>query len=472
MNNLTFFTLFLIIFFGCNKDIISKPIRSNTDSIQVWVTSPSENILFKKNAKSLFFSLIHNNFQTIEIDAIFKYQEIDGFGNCLTGGSAMLIYKMNIAARKALLHELFGIEDENIGISYLRVSIGASDLDEKIFSYNDLPNGESDPEMKKFDLGYDKLYLIPLLKEILEINPNIKILGSPWSAPVWMKSNNDTRGGSLKPEYFDAYSRYFVKYIQSMKNAGIMIDAITIQNEPLHPGNNPSMYMTAADQALFIKNHLGPEFVSAGINTKIIIYDHNADRPDYPMEILRDREVAKYIDGSAFHLYAGNIDALSEVHSAFPEKNLYFTEQWVGAPGDLAKELTWHIRTLIIGGTRNWCRNVLEWNMAADPNHDPHTDRGGCDRCLGAVTIDGNKITRNPSYYILAHAAKFVRPGSYRIKSNLIDNLPNVCFETPSGQKVLIVLNDTSDKINFNIGFNGKRASVVLAKGAVGTYVW
>jgi len=452
--------------------VTDTPPKNIKTDVAFWLTSPESKILFQQQDLSLLFSSENNQNPTIEVDTAKTYQTIDGFGNCLTGGSALLIHKMDAASRTALLKELFSTDGNSIGVSYLRVSIGASDMDEKVFSYDDLPAGETDVEMTGFDLGYDKLHLIPVLKEILAINPNIKILGSPWSAPTWMKTNNDTRGGSLKQEYFDAYAKYFVKYILAMKAEGIRIDAITIQNEPLHPGNNPSMYMTAEDQALFIKKSLGPAFVSAGIDTKIIVYDHNADRPDYPLTIFNDPEAAKYVDGSAFHLYGGTIDTLSGVHNAFPDKNLYFTEQWVGAPGNLKEDMAWHVRTLIIGGTRNWCRNVLEWNMATDPNYNPHTDRGGCDRCLGTITIDGNKITRNPAYYILAHAAKFVRPGSVKIDSNVPANLPNVSFKTPSGQKVLIVLNDANTLQKFNIRFNGKSVSTALEKGAVGTYIW
>lgn len=177
------------------------------------------------------------------------------------------------------------------------------------------------------------------------------------------------------------------------------------------------------------------------------------------------------MDGSAFHLYAGSIDELSKVHNAHPDKHLYFTEQWVGAPGNLAGDMAWHVRTLIIGATRNWCRIVLEWNLASDPSYDPHTP-GGCDQCLGIITINGNTVTRNPAYYILAHAAKFVRPGSVRIDSNLPANLPNVAFKTLEGKTVLIVLNDNSAAQQFNIKFNGKIVSTSLDKGAVGTFVW
>lgn len=313
--------------------------------------------------------------------------------------------------------------------------------------------------------------LVPVLKKILAINPNIKILGSPWTAPTWMKTNNAYKGGSLKPEYYQSYATYFVKYIQAMKAQGITIDAITIQNEPLHPGNTPSMYMEAKDQAIFIKSALGPAFKSAGIATKIIVYDHNADRPDYPLTILADPDANQYVDGSAFHLYGGNISALSQVHDAYPNKHVYFTEQWVGGPGNFGQDLKWHVSTLIVGATRNWSRNVLEWNLAADPNYNPHTPDGGCTSCLGALTI-GSGVNRNVAYYIIGHASKFVRPGSYRIGSTLNSTLTNVAFKNVDGKKVLIVCNTGSSEQTFNIKHNGKIVSTALPAGAVGTYVW
>jgi glucosylceramidase len=354
----------------------------------------------------------------------------------------------------------------------MRVSIGASDLNERVFSYNDLPLGQTDPEMKQFSLGPDMLDVVPVLKEILSINPEIKIMGSPWSPPPWMKTNGDTRGGSLKPEFYDAYARYFVCYLRAMEEAGIPVDAVTVQNEPLHPGNNPSLLMQSAEQALFIKKHLGPAFTAAHRKTKIIIYDHNADRPDYPISILNDPEARKYVDGSAFHLYAGPIEALSEVHTAHPDKHIYFTEQWIGAPGKLRGDLGWHTRSLIVGATRNWSRTVLQWNLAADPQHKPHTDRGGCDRCLGAITIDGDKVKRNPAYYIIAHASKFARPGSVRVESENSKTLPNVAFRTPQGRKVLIVLNGGTAPQSLVVSWQDKDFSSVLNAGAVATYVW
>jgi len=255
-----------------------------------------------------------------------------------------------------------------------------------------------------------------------------------------------------------------------MQANGITIHAITTQNEPLYGGNNPSMVMTAQQQAEFIKNNLGPAFRAAGITTKIILYDHNCDRPDYPIAILDDAAANPFVDGSAFHLYGGDISALSTVHNAFPDKNLYFTEQWTGAKESFDDNLKWHVKNVIIGTVRNWGKVALEWNLANDGNYNPHTP-GGCTECKGAITLDGT-VNRNVSYYIVAHASKFIPPGSVRIGSNIVGGLYNAAFKTPGGGKVLLVENDGTADANFNIRFNGQWATTSLAAGAVGTYIW
>jgi len=438
---------------------------------EVWLTHADQSKLFEKQAETFTFSPQSSTLPTIFVDEKQKFQSMDGFGFTLTGGSATLLWQMDADKRKALLKELFAFDGKNIGISYLRVSIGASDLSDHVFTYNDLPTGQTDEKIQKFDLTEEKKALIPVLREILAINPAIKILGSPWTPPVWMKTNSNSKGGSLLPKYYDAYALYFVKYIQSMKKEGINIDAITIQNEPLHPGNNPSLLMQPEEQGAFIKQSLGKALKSAKITTKIWLYDHNADRPDYPIAILNDPEVRQYVDGSAFHLYGGSVESIRQVHEAHPDKNLYFTEQWIGAPGNFAGDLAWHTKTLIIGAPRNWCKTVLEWNLAADPQQNPHTE-GGCTECLGALTIDKNEIKRNPAYYIVAHASKFVRPNAQRIASNTTMGLQNIAFKTAEGRIVLIVLNESNKPSTFMISHQNKKIQQTLPAGTVATYVW
>jgi glucosylceramidase len=457
---------------GCSakKLSVDTPSTAKNSEVAFWLTNGDQSALLQQQNTVLNFSTAQNSNPTIEVNEAEKFQTIDGFGYTLTGGSAGLINAMDNSAKDALLEEIFSTKKNGIGVSYLRISIGASDLSAETFTYNELPAGKTDINQDKFSIAKETADLLPILKKIVAINPKIKILGSPWTAPTWMKTNNSFKGGSLKPEYYNSYAKYLVKYIQAMKAQGIVIDAITIQNEPLHPGNVPSMYMEAADQAIFVKTALGPVFTAAGIKTKIIVYDHNADRPDYPISILNDAEAKKYVDGSAFHLYAGNISALSKVHEAHPDRKVYFTEQWVGGPGKFNEDLKWHVSTLIIGATRNWSRNVLEWNLAADPSYGPHT-AGGCVTCLGAITVSP-AVTRNVAYYIIGHASKFVAPGSVRIASNITANLQNVAFKTPEGRKVVIVVNGNNSTQEFNISYNGKLISTSLAGGSVGTYIW
>jgi len=443
--------------------------NSSGATISSWITKGDRSALLQKQA-DIHFGRASNSYQNIDVDSTQTFQTIDGFGYALTGGSAYLINRLSATTKNSLLQELFGEGENAIAVSYLRISIGASDLNASVFSYDDMPAGKTDLNLDSFSLSQDTLDLIPVLKQIMAINPNIKILGSPWSPPLWMKDNGNSIGGSLQTQYYDAYARYFVKYIQQMKANGITINAITPQNEPLYGGNNPSMVMTAQQQGDFIKNNLGPAFQGAGISTKIILYDHNCDKPDYPITILNDAAARPFVDGSAFHLYGGDISALSTVHNAFPDKNLYFTEQWTGAKESFDDNLKWHVKNVIIGTIRNWGKVVLEWNLANDANFNPHTP-GGCSECKGAITLDGG-VNRNPSYYIVAHASKFVSPGSVRIGSNIAGNFYNAAFKTPGGKKVLIVENDGTSEASFNIRFNGQWATSSLAGGAVGTYVW
>ncbi len=468
----TFLSLVTLIQSSCdNKEMAyyPPPATGNVNA-NFYLTTPSKSSLIELQNNGIQPYSQNSNF-TINVSDATTYQTMDGFGFTLTGGSAQLINNMSASAKNDLLQELFGTSENSIGVSYLRISIGASDLDASVFSYNDLPSGQTDVNLNNFSIAPDLTNLIPVLNAIVAINPNIKILGSPWSAPTWMKTNQSTIGGELQTNYYATYANYFVKYIQAMEANGITIDAITIQNEPENPYNNPSMVMTAPQQADFIKNNLGPAFATNNIQTKIILFDHNLDHPNYPISILDDNAANPFIDGSAFHLYAGQIDNMSVVHNAHPNKNVYFTEQWIQAPGNFPADIKWHFRELMIGAPRNWSKIVLQWNLAADQNNNPHTP-GGCTECLGALTINGSSITRNSAYYIIAHSSKFVPAGSVRIQSNTSTELPNVAYKTPQGKIVVVVLNNTDSQKSFNINASNEPISTVLPAGSVATYVW
>lgn len=490
---------FLLFSLMAGFSIMSYAQVAGPVAIEAWVTQPDRSMLFEKATEKINFSdRGRGRGVPIIIDETHTMQSIDGFGFALTGGSAELMMKMKPEARKELIQDLFSTKDNHIGVSYIRLSIGSSDLNSFVFSYDDLKEGETDLNLEKFDLGQDKKDVIPVMKEILRVAPGIKILGSPWSPPVWMKTNDKVKAGSLKPECYAVYSQYFVKYIQEMKKEGITIDAITVQNEPLNSNNTPSMRMSAAEQADFIKNNLGPAFEKAGLKTRITLFDHNLDRPDFPLTILNDPDAAKYVDGTGFHYYGGNISSMSVMHNAFPDKNLYFTEQMVTErPGTTSIDIVSPVNRLIIGPMENWSKNVILWNFAADPLNDPHTNDGGCSMCQGAVTISGDTVRKNLAYYVVAHASKFVNPGSVRIASTQIGDmsvsltndeerrevariatienneaLPNVAFRTPAGKIVLIVGNNSRNTSSFRIQYRSQSATIRLNPGAVGTYVW
>ncbi len=396
-----------------------------------------------------------------------KLQPITGFGATLTDGSVEVINRLSEEDKSKLLDELFCAPPIGIGISVVRLSVGASDLSSTPYTYND--SEEPDPELTKFDFSMAETTLIPMLREIKNRNPHTTWMATPWTAPVWMKDKANFVGGTLKPQYYTTYARYLTKYLSEMKTAGIDIQYVMVQNEPENGHNNPSMVMTAIEQADFIGNHLGPQLAKADLRTKILAYDHNCDHPEYPITVLRDSKANPFIAGTAFHLYAGDIRALSKVHEIFPNKELHFTEQWVSSEGDFGGDLMWHTENVLIGALQNWSKTVLEWNLAADSKQHPHTE-GGCDKCLGALTIDG-KVTRNVAYYIIAHASKFIPPGSQRIPSTSEGSLPHVACLTPEGKIVVLLQNKSNDPKSIAIAFASEIYQFSLAPRSLNTFV-
>ena len=471
---------------------------AQAQTISTWKTDSDRTNLFTLQEETVEFTAQRNERYTyIVVDPARTYQTMDGFGFALTGGSAEHLVKMSPAARHDILQEMFNPAD-GLGYSYIRLTLGASDLNSFVFSYDDMPAGKEDFKLKHFSLSQDLKDVVPVMYEILGINPNIKIMSSPWSAPTWMKESSDVRGGRLRKDCYRVYAEYFAKYVKAMEAEGIHIDAVTIQNEPLNSRNTPSMPWDPVDQAEFVRDHLGPVFEAQGIDTDIVVFDHNCDRPDYALAIYNDPEAAKYVDGSAYHHYRGDLSAMSYVYEARPDKNIYFTEQMTTErPGQPTIDIAKAVKRLIIGITRNWSKNVVLWNLAADPLNDPHTDNGGCSMCQGAITIDGDAVTRNIAYYVIAHASKLVPPGSKRIfstapgervisiaedeqhpnmwRTNIIEHadvLDNVTFKTPQGKVVMIVSNNSWSTNEVSIQYNGKFATLKIAPGSVATYVW
>lgn len=398
-----------------------------------------------------------------------------GFGAAITDASAYLIEtKLPAATRDALMRELFG-RNPGIGLSFTRLTIGASDFSQSHYSLDDVPVGETDPTLSHFSIDSNRAAVLPLVKQALSINPDLKVMASPWSAPGWMKTTNSLIKGTLRPEAFAPFAEYFKRYIQAYAAEGVPIYAITVQNEPHYePANYPGMRLEPAQRATFVGENLGPLFARSGIKTKILDLDHNWDLFQSPIDVLKDATARQYIDGVAWHCYGGDVSAQNTVHDAYPAKDAYFTEcsggEWSPKWSD---NLKFDVGTLIIGSTRNWSKGVLLWNLALDENHGPHL--GGCADCRGVVTISSTgAITRNVEYYSLAHASRFVRPGAHRVASSSgADSVETVAFKNADdGSKVLIVLNTAGTERSVVVRWNGKFVQYILPAGAAATLHW
>lgn len=445
--------------------------------VSVWLTKSDESVLLEQQPDVQFAANGEADLD-ITINENHSYQQMDGFGASMTDSSAWLIgTRLGEAERRALLVDLFSPR-QGIGISAMRLPMGASDFTSgPHYSYDDMPSGQADPDLEHFSIEHDMAYIVPVMKEILQINPELTIIASPWSVPGWMKTTDSLIKGSLLPEYYDAYAQYFVQFIQAYQAEGIPIYAITLQNEPyFEPNNYPGMRIEPEDAAILVKDHLAPAFDEAGLDTKILIWDHNWDKWEYPLTFLEDIDAKSQIDGIAFHCYAGTVLAQSIVHNAHPDQDLYFTEcsggAWVSSFADGLRD---DMKNLTIGATRNWARTVIKWNLALDTTHGPHN--GGCVNCDGLVTIDaeaGAVTQNNFDYYSIAHASKFVRNGAFRIASTTwpYNGLESVAFENPDGSKVLIVASTTAQSKTFAVRWGSRSFDYSLPGGAVATFTW
>jgi glucosylceramidase len=424
---------------------------------------------------SLQFSSVQPSNLTIRLDESRTYQQIDGFGASITDSSAWLLsQKLTATQRNAVLKQLFDTK-QGIGLAILRQPMGSSDFSLADYSYDDMPPGESDPQLKHFTIDRDRQYIIPVLREALAVNPKLKIIASPWSPPGWMKTSGSMIGGTLLPSSFAPLARYFVRFVQSYEAAGVPIFGVTPQNEPRNiPADYPGMGMTAEEQASFVREHLGPAFRDAHLKAKTMIFDHNWDMIDFPDMILSDTRAAEFSAGTATHCYGGGPEAQAKLHDHFPAKDIWLTEcsggEW--QKGNLLVAQA----SLIIETTRNWGKSVVLWNLALDQNHGPHL--GGCTDCRAVVTIDHSTspttVIPTVDFTALAHASNFVAPGALRIDSTASEESPlkHVAFRNSDGSIVLLGLNPSESALTFSIAWQSQYATYTLQPGAVVTFHW
>jgi len=382
---------------------------------------------------------------------------------------------MDAAQRSALMKDLFG-PPPGLHIGFVRLPIGASDFSLTDYSLDDVPPGETDPGLAHFSIAPIRDMQVPVAREALSLNPSLKVMASPWSAPGWMKSSGALVQGTLLPQYYQAFAGYLVKYVEAMKAVGIPIFALTLQNEPhFEPQNYPGMLLDADARAQLIGRYLGPALARRKPATLIMEWDHNWIWPEEPLQVLGDPQAAAYISGVAWHCYKGKPAAQTDVHGAHPDKDAYMTECSGGgweSPSDPA--LLSMTRQLIIGSTRAWARGVLLWNLALDESAGPHL--GGCRNCRGLVTIDSHtgKVRRNDEYYVIAHASRFVRPGAQRVESSEADaGLANVAFRNQDdGSIVLIVDNWAASPREVLVRCRDREFRYTMPERSIATFVW
>ena len=468
------FSIFLAVILALLGSLLTRPALAAGETVGVWVTTADQTQLLQQQANLTFATDSGTNPVTVDVNPAVTYQSIDGFGASLTDSSASLICgKLTTAQRDTLLNNLFN-PTTGIGISFLRQPMGASDFSSiGNYSYDDMPAGQTDPNLTNFNITHDLQCIIPLLKQIKTINPAIKLMANPWSPPGWMKTSGSMIGGNLQTQFRSAWANYFVKFVQAYAAQGLPIDYISMQNEPLYiPPGYPGMGMSASEQATLLGTYLGPAFAQAGITSKIVVWDHNWTN-QYPYDVLNNATANSYAAGTAFHWYGGSVTSQTDLHNTFPNKGIWFTEGSGFTNTNFAQYLKDIDQLLIIANTRNWGQSAVRWNLILDQNLGPQN--GGCNNCTSTVTINNSTgaITFNAEYYALAHASKFVVPGALRIDSNnFTGGIENVAFKNPDGSIVVIAFNAGTASSTFKIRWNGQSVSATLAAGAVATYKW
>ncbi len=465
------------------------------ETVRVYVTTADLSSALQRQPDLTFGSASGPVTATIQVDPRTTYQQIDGFGGGLTDSSAWLLFtRLSPAARERVMRDLFS-PTEGIGLSFLRLPIGASDFthDGVFYSYDDMRSGGSDPTLSAFSIRHDTAYIIPLLREALALNPRLHIEATPWSPPGWMKENgvlnNLSHAGRLRPSSYAPYARYFVKFIQAYRAEDIPIFAITPQNEPGAAGSYPATELPASDEIRLVRDYLGPALAQAGLHTKIFSNDmewsSNGTNLRYPLTVMSDPGANRYLAGTAYHCYRGNPEGMTMMHERFPGKDIYETECSSGNCTTCPWTSPAPPVELAIAATRNWSKTVALWNLALDPQGGPPA-KNGCTTCIAPVTVDpaSGAVTYTADYYQLGQLSRFVWPGAYRIASTTfvtayhsgagygVTTLDDAAFRNPDGSLVLVAYNAGGTPRTFWVQWGKQSFSYTLPAAAAATFIW
>lgn len=471
-----------LVLAACSSDVIPPGGKAVTPEISVWLSTADQAFLLKSVDGLVFRTDLSGGDYTVSVDDQVQYQQMDGFGASMTESSAYVISNNLTQAERDNLMTKFFDRSQGIGISLLRQPMGASDFSFSNWTYDDMPTGNTDVNLTNFSIGKDSNAVIPLIKIAMSINSDLRIMASPWSPPGWMRTGDKmVQGGTLKTNYYAAYSGYFVKFITRYASAGIPVFAVTVQNETEYePLSNAGMLMSATEEANFIKKNLGMAFATNGITTKILCYDHNWDNTNHAATVLGDTIARAYIAGTAWHSYGGTPDAMTVIYNQFSAygKGIWFTEggsgTWVGGNGSWKSCFKEQVQYLI-SITRNWSRSVIWWNLALNQYGGPivYTNTNN----YGLVRVDTNSRTVDvpyqAGYYSLGHLSKFVRPGAYRISSSSDTNsLQSVAFKNADGKIALLVYNQASGQKTVRVSWRTKGFLLAMPAESAVTFYW
>ncbi|KAA2261408.1 glucosylceramidase [Solihabitans fulvus] len=462
---------------------VAGPARAAGETVNVWLTTTDDSRGvhvtqgLAQQAPVAFAAGTGTGDQTITVDENTSYQQFEGGGASFTDTAAWLLNSsgaLSQATRDDTMRRLFD-PNSGIGLSFLRNPMGASDLARYSYSYDDLPAGQTDPGLDQFSIAHDLADVVPLTRQAKQLNPAIKVMATPWSAPPWMKDNGDYRLGWLRSEFYPAYAQYFVRYVQAYAAQGIPVDYVSAQNEPTCCGGYPSMNWNGAGLAYFTKNDLLPALHGAGLSSKVLALDWNWDQyAAFAAPTVDDAAIRTdpNFGGMAWHGYGGDVGEQTAVHDQYPSMNAYGTEH---SGGTWVSDQQGEDMANIVDYTRNWSRSVVKWSLAVDQNLGPHN--GGCGTCTGFVTVhngDGRtgQVDYTVEYYTMGHLTKFVRPGAYRIASNDSSAVRNVAWRNPDGSKALIAYNASGGTQSVRVNWGDQSFSYSLPARTSATFTW
>ena len=459
------FLLTVMALIRCNiksdRESSGTPLSFKAGSVEVYVTAPSDSLRLKNVPANPFEDLAQpsEHVPTIMLDPVKTFQTLVGIGGALTDASAETFFKLPKIKQSELLNAYFS-PDAGIGYSLCRTHINSCDFSSGSYAYAD----EGDKELKTFNINQDKKFRIPFIKAALEKSGGkIRFFASPWSPPAWMKDNNNMlQGGKLKPEYYQSWANYYIRFMDEYKKEGIEFWGLTVQNEPMAVQTWESCIYTAEEERDFVKSFLGPTLAKSSFSgAKLIIWDHNRGLMVQRAKVMyEDPEAARYVWGTGFHWYTGDHFENVKLHAeAFPGKEMLFTEGCV-YPFNYDSIFEWHwgetYGRSMIHDLNNGAAGWVDWNILLDETGGPNHVKNFCFAPVIANTKTGELHYMN-SYYYLGHFSKFIRPGAKRILcSSNDDDLIATSFINTDGTIATVIQNETGKSKDFYVWIDNK----------------